>query len=150
MGDICKRKKKKPLTISPAVMDHLMNYSWPGNVRELENLIERLVILDDDGLVTTDDLPERLFEALPSPVKDPAKEAENTAGPRSGIVLPREGIDMNAVIDEIEKDLILQAMERAGGVKTNAAQLLGLNRTTLLDKLKKKGIQADSPVTEST
>lgn len=150
MSDICRRKKKKPLTISPTVFDHFMNYSWPGNVRELENLIERLVILDDDGLVSTEDLPERFLDGSPSPVDAPAKEAGNAPGPRCGIVLPREGIDMNAFIDGIEKDLILQAMKKAGGVKKNAALLLGLNRTTLLDKLKKKGIQVDSHVTGTT
>jgi DNA-binding NtrC family response regulator len=145
MSDVCRRKKKKPLTVCPSVMEHFMNYSWPGNVRELENLIERLVILDDDGLVSRDDLPERFFEAAPT---GESRDAESLPGPRPGVILPPDGLEINAYIDSIERDLILQALERAGGVKKNAAALLGLNRTTLLDKLKKKGIHADPAATE--
>ncbi len=139
MGEICRRKKKKSLTICPAAMEHIMNYSWPGNVRELENLIERLITLDDDGLVSTDELPERFFEASAG-TEGPAKQTKDFAQHPQGIILPREGIDMDAFFDQIEKGLIVQALERAGGVKKKAAELLGLNRTTLLDKLKKKGI----------
>lgn len=147
MGEICRRKKKKLLTIDTAAMEHIMNYSWPGNVRELENLIERLVILDDDGLVSTDDLPERFFEAVQTSAEGPGQQTKGLAF-QPGTILPREGIDMNAFIDEIERGLIVQALERAGGVKTNAAALLGLNRTTLLDKLKKKGILTGPPANE--
>jgi|Deesub1362A_J573_1020465.scaffolds.fasta_scaffold00398_3 DNA-binding NtrC family response regulator len=135
MHEFSRKKRKAPLKITPEAMECLMNYRWPGNVRELENLIERLVILNDTGVVTPEDLPERFHVSGSGhlSVKDGAMHI-------SGIVLPKEGVDLNAVLNEVEKSLILQAMKRVGGVKSKAAALLGLNRTTLIEKMKKKGI----------
>jgi transcriptional regulator with GAF, ATPase, and Fis domain len=138
MAEFSRRKRKEPLKMSPEAMDCLMSYHWPGNVRELENLMERLVILNDSGTVTLRDLPER-FHAM----RPPAGEAGQLQGvlPPAAMVLPDEGIDLNSVLDEVEKNLILQAMKTVGGVKSKAAAMLGLNRTTLLEKMKKKGVR---------
>jgi DNA-binding NtrC family response regulator len=135
--EFSRRKKKEPLRMSPEAMDCLMNYHWPGNVRELENLMERLVILNDSGTVTLTDLPER-FHAI----RPPAAQEGRLKGlvPPTSMVLPDEGIDLNSVLDEVERNLILQAMKTVGGVKSKAAAMLGLNRTTLLEKMKKKGV----------
>ncbi len=142
MNNFSKKKKKEPLKILPEALECLMNYRWPGNVRELENLIERMVILNDGGIVTADDLPERFHSTRGGQIH---KSLPLTS---SGVMLlPQEGVDLNAMLNEIEKSLILQAMERVGGVKSKAAGILGLNRTTLIEKLKKKGIDVQSPET---
>ncbi|MBI5635198.1 MAG: sigma-54-dependent Fis family transcriptional regulator [Nitrospirae bacterium] len=149
MQAFCKKKKKELIKVPPVIMDCFLSYRWPGNVRELENLTERIVILNDTGTVTIDDLPERFHTDR---CEQAAEESSPAAGPRvvlqtaaAGTTLPPEGLDLNAVLNELEKGLILQALERSGGVKKKAAELLGLNRTTLLEKLKKKGIELPAP-----
>ncbi|MCB9478210.1 MAG: sigma-54-dependent Fis family transcriptional regulator [Deltaproteobacteria bacterium] len=109
------------------VMAALMAYDWPGNVRELENLIERMVILSDDGHIRMNDLPEKLREAqgIPAPTH---------------VVIPEGGLEFNKVIGDYEDRLILSALERTKGNKNLAAKLLNLKRTTLVEKIKKKGL----------
>lgn len=148
MHVFCRKKKKEILKIPPETMEGLLKYPWPGNVRELENLVERIVILNDTGIVTLDELPERFhsgsgqFQASPESAATVSKPESFSA---SGIVLPKEGLDLNSLLNDIEKSLILQAMDRSGGVKKKAATLLCLNRTTLLEKLKKKGLEVRPP-----
>lgn len=149
MNVIAKRKKKKPLTIQHDAAECIMNYGWPGNVRELENLVERVIILDDDGTVSMDDLPERFAGAVSAPQPGPGRDGSGSVPHPEKIMLPNNGLDLNTLLDEIEKSLIIQAVRKAGGVKKNAAALLHLNRTTLLDKMKKKGIESDSPEAET-
>ncbi len=127
--EISRRKKKEPSRISAETMNCMINYRWPGNVRELENLIERLIILKEGDIVTPDDLPERLLDKH-YVKKAPVKDHE----------LSGEGIDLNLMLDEIENNMIVQALEISKGVKSKAASLLGLNRTTLIEKMKKKSI----------
>ena len=128
--EISRRKKKDPPRISPEVMNCLVNYRWPGNVRELENLIERLIILKVGDEVGIEDLPERLREKHQDE-RLPSKERE----------LSSDGVDLNLMLDEIENNMIIQALEISKGVKSKAASLLGLNRTTLIEKMKKKAIE---------
>ncbi|QWR77535.1 sigma-54 interaction domain-containing protein [Candidatus Magnetomonas plexicatena] len=121
----------EPLQINNDAMEFLMKYNWPGNVRELETLIERFTILTENGVVTVEDLPDRFSLAQPhTPVVSSGGISQ----------LPSEGIDLNSYLDDIETSIILQALERSQGVKSKAAALLGLNRTTFIEKLKKKGI----------
>ncbi|MBA4374090.1 MAG: DNA-binding response regulator [Thermodesulfovibrio sp.] len=140
MSSFAKKKKKEVLKVAAEAMECLKLYAWPGNVRELENLVERMVILDEDGIIKTDDLPER-FSSLFGPGGECGDRREKLAvsGP-AALNLPDDGVDLNAMVDDMERKLILQALEKSGGVKKKAAELLGLNRTTLLEKLKKKGI----------
>ena len=105
----------------------LSNYEWPGNVRELENLMERLVILKGSGTITPADLPEKYRG-----VKLPARSEQ--------VALPDSGFCLNSAVEEFENRLILQALERTGGNKKEAAILLNLKRTTLIEKLKKKNL----------
>jgi DNA-binding NtrC family response regulator len=112
---------------SPETMDLLMAYHWPGNVRELENLIERLVILKGSGTIEMRDLPER-YQQRNIPVSG------------EKMAIPAKGIDFNTAVDQFENTLIIQALERTGWNRNKAASLLNLNRTTLVEKIKKKGL----------
>jgi DNA-binding NtrC family response regulator len=118
---------------SRETLDILCDYDWPGNVRELENLVERLVILKDNGLIAPMDLPEKyLVRKVRVQVQTPALPAGNE--------FPESGICLNSALEEFENRLILQALERTGGNKKEAALLLNLKRTTLIEKLKKKNL----------
>jgi DNA-binding NtrC family response regulator len=113
--------------VSDAAMQLLMDYHWPGNVRELENLMERLTVLVGAGDIEVDDLPAHI-RAEPTP---------QHWAPR----VPSSGIDFNAAVARFETDLIEQALEHTHWNKNRAAGLLGLNRTTLIEKIKKRGIK---------
>jgi transcriptional regulator with PAS, ATPase and Fis domain len=106
-------------------MVHLWEYDWPGNVRELENLIERLVILCDDGVIRVDSLPPNIRSFI-SEKKIPRP------------TLTEEGIDLNQAVEEFEYRLIDEALRRTKGNKQAAARLLGLKRTTLVAKLRRR------------
>ncbi|HTK28214.1 MAG TPA: sigma-54 dependent transcriptional regulator [Vicinamibacterales bacterium] len=112
-------------TVSQEAMRRLMAYAWPGNVRQLENTIERALAFGA-GRSTIDVLD------LPAEVQQ-AREAVLPAT----IVLPEEGLDLAAVVESIERELIERSLERTGGNKGRAAQLLRLKRTTLVEKLKR-------------
>ena len=127
--EISKKKKKEAPAITKEAVNCLINYRWPGNVRELENLTERMIILNDKGEITVDDLPDRFKEK--QPVQRGLSKTQE---------LSTEGIDLNNMLDEIENHMIVQALELSKGIKSKAANLLGLNRTTLIEKLKKKSI----------
>jgi len=121
-------KKKRIRAISDEAMENLMGYDWPGNVRELENTIERVVILVDHDVITPQDLPEK-FHSLPQ------------AEPQALMEIPEEGISLDSAVNEFEKNLILQALVKTGWVKNKAARLLNLNRTTLIEKIKRQNLQ---------
>ena len=109
------------------VMEILTNYHWAGNVRELENLVERLVIVTGGGMVTYHDLPEKYRGGRTVPRVQP-------------VTLPKTGICLHSAVEEFENGLILQALQKSGGNKKEAAILLNLKRTTLIEKLKKKNL----------
>lgn len=121
-------KKKKIRGISDEAMGSLISYDWPGNVRELENTVERMVILVDHDIIGHQDLPER-FHALPQPEAPQVLE------------IPEEGISLINAVNDYEKNLILQALTKTGWVKNKAARLLNLNRTTLIEKIKRQNLQ---------
>jgi DNA-binding NtrC family response regulator len=126
---MARRKGKEPPTISEEAMQCLSGYKWPGNVRELENLVERMLILKEGEIVAPDDLPERLVDR---------RQAQRVANAVQ--VLSGDGVDLNLMLDEIENNMIVQALQLSKGIKSKAASLLGLNRTTLIEKMKKKAI----------
>jgi nitrogen regulation protein NR(I) len=137
VDEFSRKRNKKPLQFPPDIMDLLLHYGWPGNVREMENLVERLMILVSGDTVKPSDLPEKFHQASP-------KTTDSTVLPRmplTSIDIPEYGIDLNSVVDTMERDLILRALEKTGGVRSRAATLLGLNRTTLIEKIKKMGIE---------
>ena len=117
----------------------LRDYAWPGNVRELANLVERVAVLHPGGVVRSADLPARYrANAGAAPAAEaPAEEAEPRAEAAAGAVLPAGGIDLKEHMAQIEISLIQQALDQTNGVVAHAAQLLGLRRTTLVEKLRK-------------
>ncbi|MCL2102671.1 MAG: sigma-54 dependent transcriptional regulator [Syntrophorhabdaceae bacterium] len=148
MGVFCKKRKRDLMKISPEVRKVLIGYRWPGNVRELENAVERMVILNDSGVLDLDDLPEHISGAKSDASTAIISAPATTQSAELSIPNPwtESGINLNAVLGDLERTLILQALERAGGVKNKAAMLLGLNRTTLLEKIKKMGLSTPSSV----
>ncbi len=135
-------RKKGLLGFGADAMAALKNYRWPGNVRELENLVQRLAILHSEGLVRAADLPEKYREGLvlEDLVEDvPEVEAVVSAAEPASSAEPLEDkADFNTLVSDFEDRLILQALSRTGGNKKEAAELLNLKRTTLLEKIKKK------------
>lgn len=126
---------RESLTISDDVLEAFSNYSWPGNVRELENLMERTAILADTSVIGMKDIPDYILKGGSS----------NSAAFRLDLEsedLPPEGIDFNTVVENFENRLIRMALEKTGGNKKAAAELLHLNRTTLVEKIKKKGLES--------
>jgi transcriptional regulator with GAF, ATPase, and Fis domain len=120
----CKNRRQVK-GISEDALEALTGHGWPGNVRELKNLVERIVVLKGNGIITRRDLPESMRGAL-RPVEAPA-----------AIEISEEGICLNSAVTEFEKALILQSLEKTRWVKNKAAKLLHLNRTTLVEKIKR-------------
>ena len=161
----CKKKDRSPLALSPDTRRILSAYSWPGNVRELENFMERLSILVDGDMVMPSDLPAKILDevgdiaALPEPEAPievplissapaetgaPAQAAPTAAAPGEFVwptlaVLEARGMNLKDFLDTVEGRLIDEALTRAEGVKNQAAEYLGIKRTTLIEKLKKRG-----------
>lgn len=130
---------RKKLKIDDAAMTCLTQYSWPGNVRELENLIERLFVLKQDDLITPYDLPEKIRQrALP----EVSESAHDDINPFIN------GIDLNSAVQKYERDLIVHALELNDWVQVKAARYLNIKRTTLIQKMKRYGIE--HPVTKVT
>ncbi len=128
--DLHNKNKNRQITgISDEALNCLMSYSWPGNIRELENLVERLAILKGQGRIEVSDLPNRYQ------IKVVTEEDAITAE------IPTNGIDFNTAVDSFENQLILRALEKTGWNRNQAAILLRLNRTTLVEKMKKKGLK---------
>jgi DNA-binding NtrC family response regulator len=114
----------------PAALEALKAYPWPGNIRELENVIERLVIVKGQGTIGVADIPGAIRAPRPTAAK------ESTPLP----ALPEDGTDLRAMLEAVEDRMIGEALERTGGNKNRAAELLGLNRTTLVEKLRRKRV----------
>jgi len=110
-------------------MTRLMEHHWPGNIRELENMIERLVVLSRSGTIEASDLPERL--------QRPKATAEQTETHVVGF--SEEGVNLSRELEQFENRLIVGALRQANGITSKAAQLLHVNRTTLVEKMKRKG-----------
>ncbi len=119
---------------SREAMDLMMAYQWPGNVRELENICQRLCILKSEGMVQIEDLPQKI------------RQPRSLSGTKAGLgsylseSFPEEGLDLEGIVTEFENNLILKALEKTRWNKNKAAQLLRMNRTTLVEKIKKRGI----------
>jgi transcriptional regulator with GAF, ATPase, and Fis domain len=135
----CGAKGRPPLGIDEEARKMLLSYSWPGNVRELENFMERLTILCDTDMVTSADLPEKIWHDLgDEPPKTLAPEiGVGFTWPRIGH-LQEQGLGLKDFLDAVEENLLSEALEKAQGVKNQAAEILGIKRTTLIEKLKKK------------
>lgn len=122
------KNNKKLDGFSQEVLEIMVHYQWPGNVRELRNVVERLVVLIGSGKISVNDLPKEL-------------KAANGYQATQSLEVTDDGICLNSAVTEFEKDLILQSLEKTKWVKNKAAKLLQLNRTTLVEKIKRHRIQ---------
>ncbi len=120
--------------ISPEATAALERYSWPDNVRGLERAIEQAMTFAEGPYVTVADLPEEVRPPL------------SATHPRVVSTLPAQGMDLRAAVEEFETRMILQALERTGWNKNRAAGLLGLNRTTLVEMIKRKRLAPPAPL----
>ena len=129
----CQSNGLAPKTLSQGALRLLMNHGWPGNVRHLQNAIEHAVAMSGDS-------SEVLADALPDELHTPA-----TVSAVSLPAMPDEGINFASTMSQVERELILRYLAKAGGNKRRAARLLSLSRTTLIDKLHRLGV-TDSAV----
>lgn len=124
-----RNKGRQLLGFSPEALESLVQYPWPGNIRELENLVERLSILKGQGQIEMIDLPAKY------------RGGSTNSRVQSFADIPDQGLDFNTAVDQFENQLILRALEKTGWNRNQAALLLRLNRTTLVEKIKKKGLR---------
>ncbi|MDR0339059.1 MAG: sigma-54 dependent transcriptional regulator [Desulfovibrio sp.] len=145
----CALKKRPALVISPDVERVLEAYPWPGNVRELENLAERLSILCEGDSVQLEDLPRKILAQVGN-VMDlpPRKPRQVPAAPsRAGFAWPtvadlrERNLGLKEFFDTAEENLLVEALALADGIKNQAAEILGIKRTTLIEKLKKRNME---------
>lgn len=130
----CRENRVPPKTLSQAALQRLMEFPWPGNVRHLQNAIEHAVALSGmDEVIPVDALPEDVL--APAPMRH--LEAEL---PVMAPDTPDQGIAFADVMTRIERDLLQHYLEKAGGNKRQAARLLNMSRTTLIDKLNRHGL----------
>ncbi|MBN8615933.1 MAG: sigma-54-dependent Fis family transcriptional regulator [Deltaproteobacteria bacterium] len=132
LRDLAARRRSRVSGITPAAMAALRGYGWPGNVRQLQNVLERMVLLRGSGDLTLEDVPERVRlggDGRPAPA-----ESRTPDDP----VLPEEGLNLKAALERFEMALIRQALTRTGGNKQRAAALLQVNRTTLVERLRRR------------
>jgi sigma-54 dependent transcriptional regulator, flagellar regulatory protein len=175
ISDFCDQNSaagRQRVQLSTTALECLMRYSWPGNVRELGNLVERMSILSRGRMVAAADLPAKyvprdwapevaadhvpalLPKSLQPEVPDPDALTERQAlflleePSTGGMNLPLEGLDLRAHVAAIEETLIRQALDRSNGIVAQAARLLGLRRTTLVEKLRKFEIGVDEDASE--
>jgi len=119
-------------SFSKRAIDTLTNYNWPGNIRELENLIERLSILVEKNIIGFEDLSEKIRES--SSIQKPTRK--NISG--------NDWPGFTQAVNQFQKDLILQALNQTNWIKAKAANLLKMNRTTLVEKIKKMNLESVS------
>lgn len=134
---ICEREGIEEKKFTSQAIKALLNYPWPGNIRELENFVERVVILSENNIIGIEDLS---LSTLSSKLQIRESLTEDKDMLIKYLSLPQiseDGIELNKLLKEIEVYYLKKALELSKGVKTKAAKLLRLNRTTFIEKLKK-------------
>jgi sigma-54 specific flagellar transcriptional regulator A len=141
-------ERRGSVRLSPGAIYALCQYTWPGNVRELANLVERLAILHPYGVVETGDLPEkfRIGEDVDMERIEVALIGTPVTSEDLDPRLPRNGLNLKEHLSNLEINYIKQALHDTGGVVAHAAKRLGMRRTTLVEKLRKYGLQRNSPM----
>ena len=128
-------RRTEILGMEPDALSRMTEEDWPGNIRELENMIERLCVLKKRGWITVDDLPERSLKMT---------AGKSVEAPEQFIRFSEDGINLTKELEHYENRLIGEALRKANGITSRAAQLLQVNRTTLVEKLKRKGFDPKS------
>jgi len=126
----CRNNNLPPKTLSQESCRCLMNFSWPGNIRQLENAVEHAVAMSGGER-------EIAVHALPEEIREPAGSLMMPT-----VTIPDEGINFTSVVSQLERELILRCLEKTGGNKRQAARLLQLSRTTLIDKLHRLNLES--------
>lgn len=121
-----KSGRETALTFDPETMNCLMEYDWPGNVRELENVIKRVTVLCENSVIGIEDLPEHIIPEEPSLLKHESLPSADSIS------------SLDSAVKDFERKLILDALDKCDGVKSKAAKLLNIKRTTLVEKMKKQ------------
>ncbi|HKI50600.1 MAG TPA: sigma-54 dependent transcriptional regulator [Geothermobacteraceae bacterium] len=127
----CSEMSRPLMSVSPEAMQAMEEYDWPGNVREMQNIIERSIALSDSERIEKKDLPADIGGGENASEQQPVHP-----------LVTEQGIDMPGTINAIEAKMIRDAMDLAGGVKARAATLLNINRTTLVEKIKRLKLEA--------
>ncbi len=127
----CRRNMVPARTLSQDAVRVLMSYSWPGNIRQLENAIEHAVVMSGGQRQIG-------VDALPVEIMQPAGEL-----PLPAVTIPDSGLNFTSVVSQLERELLLRCLEKTGGNKRQAARLLHLSRTTLIDKLNRLNVQVE-------
>jgi sigma-54 specific flagellar transcriptional regulator A len=156
------RRGLNSVRFSGSAMQSLRQHTWPGNVRELSNLVERLAILYPNGEVRAADLPEKyrgvqpideasgsILRAMLDGQSKPTP-TQNRVGLDTEVLLPEGGVDLKDHLADIEVGLIRQALDITDGVVAHAAKLLHMQRTTLVEKLRKYGLQSCARANEAS
>ena len=144
------KEKRGSLRLNSAAIMSLCRHDWPGNIRELANLIERLAIMHPYGVIGVQELPKK-FRYVDDydenrPVEDSGMPSgvPGLVGLDAPALLPVNGIDLKEYLSNLEKQLIQQALDEAGGVVARAAEKLRIRRTTLVEKVRKYGLREES------
>ena len=122
----CAAAKKPVKTLKPDVLEILEDYGWPGNVRELENIVQRLVVMNDSSTITAEHLPQNLLYS--------------SSASQEAILIPEKGVDFDAEMQRIEMAYLNAALRRTGGKKTAAAGLLQIDPQRMKYLCRKYGI----------
>ena len=123
---------------SEETMAVALEYNWPGNVRELENVIERAIILKDEGLIELEDLPDNLYEKI---LSEDRNQTDPGGDPRN--FFQKGEVNFSTAVTDFERRLILEALDRTNWVKNRAAKLLNMKRTTLVEKMKRIDVEKE-------
>ncbi|MDJ0709947.1 MAG: sigma-54 dependent transcriptional regulator [Woeseiaceae bacterium] len=140
--------KSVSLQLADDAIDSLCKYAWSGNVRELANLVERLAVIRPNGIVTAADLPWPIADR-PAPGEELPEIVDERLMPvhaTHAMNLTSDGIDLKQYLARIEQDMITQALAESEGVVQRAAELLGIGRTTLVEKIRRHGLNDRKPV----
>ena len=142
LARFCASAGLPPKTIDDEVWQALMSYRWPGNVRQLQNAMERAAALSGAApVIHLHDLPEEVRGGASSGITPVLSAGQ--AQP-SEPAIPDEGVSFDAVVTKVERELLLQSLNKAGGNKMRAAKLLNMKRTTFVEKLKRLQIDTES------
>jgi len=124
-------KKMACKALSTDAMNVFSRYHWPGNIRELENLLERLFVMVDEDVIETSDLPAHLIDYRKEYDETHTLDLENS-------------FDFNQAVEDFQKKMIVEALQQTNWVKSKAAHLLKMNRTTLVEKIKKMNLKTEN------